>query len=515
MPPLTKCIGKYARRYTLSLYSTQTQKYILLYALVDVLEPDMQDYPADPAQAVSAKPIVERSKNSQGTNEYNVYLSIDVVQLTKEFIEKPYDNFVVGGTAFETFSTEFVPKPLSNECALFVNPDETGAASLRAILPHRRCVPFINCLIANDRVAEHIILSNDYLQQQLSVLSQEHLGFDMLRFKEHIGNIYFVSYHSVVRGIEVSASYKPSGIVVEIAYRKRQSGTLNINIVNRYKDQIYIETQKLETDGTQRLCFVPLKEVPGIIDIDITDEDRHLIYSARGMHFIRSINSNVSVKEFDLAVDDKSTGKPIMVPKYSSAGVQVIGDKNPTDTYFSATSDEQAYRVLEEQLMFAFFDGSKDPEKKADNMSRAKYMLQKILNTAKSTCYICDPYFCTQNFEDYVVPIKNGDVKVCILTSNLVDKTEQNKLKDAVASYNKMPMKGKVSVRVLKGEKSSLHDRYIATEDRIWLMGCSFNNFGERATTITKVPETVRRHIMTTIDRWWTDSNLSSSLING
>ena len=46
-----------------------------------------------------------------------------------------------------------------------------------------------------------------------------------------------------------------------------------------------------------------------------------------------------------------------------------------------------------------------------------------------------------------------------------------------------------VECRVLKGRSGSqLHDRYIVSDDDVYLLGSSFHDFGGRATTIFKVP---------------------------
>lgn len=135
----------------------------------------------------------------------------------------------------------------------------------------------------------------------------------------------------------------------------------------------------------------------------------------------------------------------------------------------------------------------------------------KILNTANRRIIICDPYFGANELYHYVFPQSSLDVNVWILTSKNIDKIQAKTLKEAQDKYNLITDSNKVTCRVMRG-KSDLHDRFLIVDDRVWILGTSFNNFGERATSVALIPEESRKRIISKIEAWWFDKNITEDL---
>ena len=65
-----------------------------------------------------------------------------------------------------------------------------------------------------------------------------------------------------------------------------------------------------------------------------------------------------------------------------------------------------------------------------------------------------------------------------------------------------MPLQ-KIECRVLRGEKSPLHDRFLVIDDNVYLLGSSLNEVGNRTTTISRVP--APGEMIDQAESWWAD----------
>jgi hypothetical protein len=65
--------------------------------------------------------------------------------------------------------------------------------------------------------------------------------------------------------------------------------------------------------------------------------------------------------------------------------------------------------------------------------------------------------------------------------------TEKEKLQDTLETLRKEDF-GPYEIRVLEGrEQSPIHDRFLVIDDEAWLLGSSFNKFGNRGTMLVKL----------------------------
>lgn len=71
-----------------------------------------------------------------------------------------------------------------------------------------------------------------------------------------------------------------------------------------------------------------------------------------------------------------------------------------------------------------------------------------------------------------------------------------------------------IECRVLTGKKAELHDRFIVADDNVWMLGCSLNEFGSRATTLIRVPKDYRKKLIDRAELWWNDNNLTENINN-
>ena len=78
----------------------------------------------------------------------------------------------------------------------------------------------------------------------------------------------------------------------------------------------------------------------------------------------------------------------------------------------------------------------------------------------------------------------------------------------AIKEFNEKGI-AKVECRLLIGKKAELHDRFIVADDNVWMLGCSLNEFGNRATTLIRVPKDYKQKLIDRALEWWNDETLT------
>lgn len=512
---LGSLINSCARRITFSI--KHGEDYYIAFSVIEVLEKDMQDI--DDYPLTDENPCIKRAKNTSSTNEYNVYMSVDRIILTKEFIERPEKHFKINDTTFRIWGDTLTNRPSNTELG-YVLKDSFSYDNgiLSQVLPIRQCSKIVYAFLDESKLTKGVIMNNISLVKQLSQLSSDEYGTDLTLYPEHLGNIYFVQYNPYFRAVDFSGSNNPNGLFATFRFRPGYTANLIMRIANKNKAGFYLDETTAKIDSSHSEYFIPMKAEPDVIDIKVFDEKGALIYYQNDMSFIRQININMNIKSADISIatQSKSGNKEEKVEKFISNDI-VIGETPKTSAALDEKISEDAYRTLEKRLEFILFDGNK--EKKEENVTKAKSIVREILKKAQRRCYICDPYFNLQNMIDFVftMPQLHVDVKVLACQEFLAKNAAKAKiaakdLDNAIELYNKR-VGCTIQMRLLSGQ-SPLHDRFIICDDSVWLLGSSFNEFGNRATTIVKVPPGSCPQLYSLVEKWWFDENLSISLID-
>ena len=172
--------------------------------------------------------------------------------------------------------------------------------------------------------------------------------------------------------------------------------------------------------------------------------------------------------------------------------------------------DNYAYQQLEESLDFVYLDGDKN----GTHIYRKKGidLIQRIINSANKTCYICDVYFNTTDFKEFVWGASSLGVDIRILTSKFGLPHDESKaeMSMCVKEYVEK-VGGKVTCRLLLGDPI-LHDRLIIADEQVWMLGSSLNHFGAKATTLIRVPKAYRKCLIEKVEYWWNNDSESNEL---
>lgn len=512
MDKLLNLIGKDARRITFCIQNESN--YYLLYSVIELLLPDMQDF--NDYKREGGKYIF-RSEASNSSKPYNVYMTIDWITIDEAFLREPYNNFCVYGTPYKFYSNGYRLRPALDELPYIMNDSYHDSTNeLQKVLPLRQCSKALYSFISNDDIASSIINENDYLRKQLQEVSINYYGADLSLFPDHYGNIYIVQYNPYFRQVDFVSSPEPKGLYVNFKFRRPELPKLLIRISSKNRAGFYSFEKDEEIDCSHNSYFIEMPSSPEILSIKIFDQKGALIYYSDNMSFIHAINLNMNMKSKDVVLnyDDGNGSKKITVEKFVSES-HTIGQSGMKDAIFNEKETRNAYLILEQSLQFVLFDGDKN--KKEENLRKAKDCVKRILNKARNRCIICDPYFNLRDLYEFVFNISSLSVDIRILSSKefLAKNAEEgakvaSKINDEISKYHNH-VGGSIQFRLLKGQ-SPLHDRFIVVDDEVWLLGSSFNEFGNRATTIVKVPQVSARRVYSMAEEWWSDNRISMNL---
>ena len=500
-----KYIGQEVRRIVYML--KVDNRYYNLLSVFEHLESDMADI-CDFPVGVDGRPFMKYIKTADANKK--VFLLIDKVTFTEKLYKEPWNNLSEDGDSILPTSSEFTFKNLSHEGEEVISLSDNSKHPITYILPRRQCSAYVSCYIPKTQVEELLPKwkLDEKIRKQMTRLSQQHLGYDICERDWYLGQYIFVSYNPIYRAIHWREDENGLGIYCRINFREGRRQFLKIRIVGYNNSNVpvfedYVETDAFETfisfQSHQDKSFKYLK-------VYVYDKDDVLIDYYPQMVFVHQINIDFAVHERTLRIFGKDKKIVKEVEKYRSEDIQ-IGQSLP-DSILEA--DQYGYQRLEESLDFVYLDGDKD----GTNINRKKgiELIQRIIKKKKNTCYICDVYFNTTDFEEFVWGASSLSVDIRILTSKLGLSSEEAKegMSKRVNEYVEK-VKGKVTCRLLLGEPI-LHDRLIIADDQVWMLGSSLNHFGAKATTLIRVPKAYRGRLIEKVEYWWNNDSESNEL---
>lgn len=504
---------KEAIRTSLLAHDKLTQKWIHLFSVIELQTEDEYPY------AIPNKEWKNNLIRSQQSNleDYSFYLCIDKILSIEEALNifnKPIDNLITNGQKISFLNASFVQEP-SGEYPLVFPSNFYTDKGVAAVIPKRRSGLLVWCQIDSERTTESHFVSSTVSKEMLAIqkLTMDWLGFDIILKREHLGNIYLSAPNPYFREIEVSLSTNPPGIFYKILKRKNIDEPISFRIIDKHGDAIALDKTY---DIKDSIGLIELPHEPHSFELRIYNQDNELIAVHEPAVFLKSIQLGMSIKQadFHVKVETEKGDKEFIVEKFSSESPSIIGKpKNFNPEYFFKDADQQRLHLEHvNNKEFIFFPGAKIESEKSKLKEEAKLVIREILNNAKDTCYICDPYFSAMDIIDFAFHIKNSGVQINILNSKqFIPKDKASKIVEVVRSYNSKPF-SKIIVKTLRGD-SILHDRFIITDKSIWFIGSSFNEFGSRATCIAKIPESSGKLIIKEVEKWFHTEEYSQEII--
>lgn len=514
---IEKIKNKYSKaiRTALLAYEKNTGKW---YHLFSVIELQMDDeYPYNIPNEKWKEGCVRTSISK--LREYCFYLSIDEidsVDMAIRAFESPNENYVIGGNDISFANSSFIKEPSGKYPMVFASNlfAENGVAS---ILPKRKSGLLVWSQIDNERKTDEKFLASSMTKEMQAIqeLTTRWLGFDILQKREHLGNVYLSAPNPYFRDVKISLCLDPIGVSYKILTRKNSFETLKFRIIDKHGTAIAYDKIS-EVNNNEPVGFIELPHEPHSLELRIYNQEDDLVAIQEPTTFIRSTQIGLSVKQANLhvLVNDEKNPREFDVEKFSEDIVSA-GDTQTrfnSECYFDKANIDKQYIRLAEQKEFIFYPGAKLPDEKEKLKEEARATIREIINGAKDTCYLCDPYFNSLDIVDFAFRSQNIGVKINILNSKEnITKAEAKTISDLIDEYNKKRL-GEIQVKVLRGD-SILHDRFIIADTNVWFIGSSFNEFGNRATCIAKVPKSSDKRIIKEIEKWYYSDKFSQDIV--
>ena len=138
----------------------------------------------------------------------------------------------------------------------------------------------------------------------------------------------------------------------------------------------------------------------------------------------------------------------------------------------------------------------------AGKVYSGKKLLQEIVlpNISSSLC-ICDPYVSARTL-DFINGIGHK-CKISLLTQTIHEKANfQRELTDFRKEFPQI----EIEVRLFA--KTTLHDRYMISDDSAWSIGSSLKDLGNKDTLVTRLGEEVKFALNEIFEKRWNESTL-------
>lgn len=503
---ISSYVGSEVRRFAFLI--KRGDEFYNLFTLFEAVLPDMSDF--DQFTLEDGQPFCQFDRKAPG-NEDKIFLSVDRVIFTEVMLTIPWDNMVIDGKSIKTDSDEYqwlVEDP-AKSVIIPIHDDNGKQYELADMLPKRQCAAYVNCCRPKELYTCGIlsgIATNKKILKQIKNLSTTYLGYDLTLHSGYYGCYVFAAYNPIYRQIDWTQDAEVPGIYCRIAYRPNHKVPLTFRIkLYNCKQQIIGQYVRRNIKCAFLSHFVFDTKFDSL-DIEVYDSNDILSDYYTQIIFIHRILFDIGIAEKQIEYKDEH-GNVRIVDKYSNATNCQIGE-NEIQTLFG-TSEEYNYDKFEKSLDFVFFDG--DKEHQEENHQKAQDCILRILNNSRKVCYIGDIFFNKKSFIDYITPIKRLDLDIRIISSKEKNNTDElNELKTIIENHNHL-VGTHVSCRIMKG-KAVLHDRFIIADEKMWMLGCSLNEFGIRATTLIRVPQTYANKMINTAKNWWNNEKLTEIL---
>lgn len=204
----------------------------------------------------------------------------------------------------------------------------------------------------------------------------------------------------------------------------------------------------------------------------------YLSYEDLGKILREYLDLPISVKQIKKAFA-RAGGK--IIKKDGGDGYKI--SSNPGETYLKGLRKDEPLHVV-----------YITPEKPRTATKNLEALIKSI---PKDTILICDPYYGLKTLEVLEVFVKYHK-KINFLTAKIGGGEKQATLARAVREFKKEYGK-KVEIKLASG--SDLHDRYIISKDRFFIIGHGIKDLGSKESLIVAVEDRYGKDIRKTIER--------------
>lgn len=317
------------------------------------------------------------------------------------------------------------------------------------------------------------------------------LHFDLVDLcNDYLGAICFVAPNPLFRSMEKSHLDTPNdGSAESIAYKlvaranQRVDGT-RLEVVNEgLRGRLTPVAVEFDDDPVKLLEFTSQVNKEGRT---VTHPRYGLLAWNEPIPLIRSIHTRMEVVSQRKEVEVPSGGKRKPAHQYSVSSLEHGGDAMIGRVHNDESIEARAIAATHRRAK----KGTEGAERWfQDAPEDAAQFIRDTIGKARHRVLIADPYFAGRELLAFGHAIRRPDVELRVLTGK--PDTDATTMLQAIETFQSYPVKP--AIRVLKGKRTRLHDRFLVVDETVWFSGNSLNSLGERASMIVRLchPELV------------------------
>jgi hypothetical protein len=327
------------------------------------------------------------------------------------------------------------------------------------------------------------------------------LGLDITDWSELLGSVHLIVPDPLIRQIRTSLDEAAGALILSVDAR------LDVDI-----PELECTVWQQRISGVDRASRHSIS--PGVNKILIGEDPKEIgiiMRSEFGLHmfqpptaFLKSIQikMNVAVRR---TVRIEGFGEPFeySAPSVLHNQINVGEPAKPGGSLVLAVGRERRKQSSTARDRQFWFDDEKE---------RAHDLVRRLIGSAAKRVVIVDPYFESQAALRFCPAMSASSLKVKILSSHFflkkrmepeTDLTNESRLLDAIDAL-KTKNVDNFEIRKLRGSNESpVHDRLLVVDDRAWLLGSSFKDFGSRGTMLVELHEP--NSIVRLIESYWNE----------
>ena len=363
-------------------------------------------------------------------------------------------------------------------------------------------------------------MTNEKIRSKL----EEWLNFDIASaYPEYQGSLCLIAPNPLFRTIDKSHREQPHSDVAElVAYKivvragQRLNG-LRLTVVNeRLRGRMAPMVHEFGSEAIAEFDFPMEIYKEGRF---ITHPDYGLLVWNEPLPLIRTINLGIEVYRQTKNVRVHSAGRrwpeyEYDVEEAENVGTVSVGDVIDDAEVFSrlinAENRRTRRRAAEDHDQKWFYKTPADA---------AQYVRSKI-GGARKSILVVDPYFSSAGLMAFGHAICRPDVDARILTSadglkesaNTELDSDEGSILERALNETFDEMSAKPEIRVLPGESSPIHDRFLVIDGEVWFSGNSLSTLGKRAGMIVRLPEP--ETVIIRLEAFWVKSPVLSDWLS-
>lgn len=335
-----------------------------------------------------------------------------------------------------------------------------------------------------------------------------------------LGSLHLLLPNPLFHSVGIRGSEKEGRVFLKISpYPGQSIAGLSVLAIDQRPAGISA-LQSLQNVGMQNVLDFPSKV--NQVGIAITCKERGLLYFSPPTPFVESIQIGMGIV---------SGQRKVVVPK-TSAGrdetsytVSVVGETMPISVGKSTIPSGTLATIQEIESIRRRATGKEMDQTwfETDEEERAERVIRNIITHTTEQMLIVDPYFGARELLRFALAVSRSAVPVRILTSKvfLNDKFPESPtgetngalLQKNLQNISKSAGVNSIEVRVLKGaKKPAIHDRFLRSDSKVWLLGSSLNEFGSRGTMMIRIPDP--DPIIERIEAAWSEAKALTDILS-